>query len=190
MRRTRTIAVLTAAGALALPSAALAATKVTGGTTQLTLASGTSNALRDNHLTAVAIAPASASGSSFTFPIARGRLNKKNLHGLIRERGGFKLSNGTRTVAVRHLALVSNRHGVSLWGIVGRAAFVKHASHARVQGVHRLGRLTGITVRNGSATGTVRLSGYTARGINSLAGKRIAKGGLPIGTMTITPTVG
>lgn len=190
MTRIRTIAALTAIAALALPGAALAAAKVTGGTTQLTLTSGTSNALRNNHLTITPTAPATASGSTFTFPISRGWLNRNNLHGRIGQRGGFRISNGTRTIGVRHLELVSNRRGVSLWGILGQATFVKQTSRHTATKARRVARLTDFTVSNGSATGTVRLTQLTAKGINFLAGKHIAKGSMPIGTITVTPTFG
>lgn len=190
MTRIRTIAALTVVAALALPSASLAAAKVTGGTTQLTLSSGASNAMRNNHLTVTPIAPATASGSTFTFPISRGQLSKKRLRGRIVQHGGFKISNGTRTVAVRHLTLVSNQHGVSLWGIVSHAKAGQSTTPHKAIKVRRVARLNDISVKNGSATGTVRLTWYTAKGINSLAGKPIAKTGLAIGAMTVTPTFG
>jgi hypothetical protein len=189
MTRIRTIAALIAVAALALPGAALAA-NVTGGTTQLALSSGAATALQNHHLTVTVDAPATASGSTFTFPISRGRLSTPKLRGRIGQRGVLKISNGTRTVAARHLELVSNQRGVSLWGVVGQAASVKQTSRHTGAKARRLARLSNISVKNGSATGTVRLTAYAAKAINVLAHHHMARGSMPIGTITITPTFG
>lgn len=187
MTRIRSIAALAVITMLALPSAALAL-KVNGGTTQLALSTAASNALTANHLTVTPITPATASGSNFTFPISRGRLRKSNLRGVILQQGGFVISNGTRSVAVRHLDLVSGVHGVWLYALVGKPQ-VKKAGGV-VRSLHRVGRVSAITVKNGTATGTVKLTKYSANGINALAGKKIAKAGTSIGTITVTPTFG
>src|ERR1700733_4452576 len=62
MTRIRTIAALTAVGALALPSAAFAALKVTGGNTQITASSAATTTMSANHLSVTPLAPATASG--------------------------------------------------------------------------------------------------------------------------------
>jgi hypothetical protein len=189
MTRIRTITALTAVAALALPGAALAA-KVTGGTTQFTLSSGTSNAARNNHLTITQIGPATASGSTFTFPIARGFLSRKDLHGRIGQRGGFKISNGSRAISVRHLELVINKHGDALDALYARKLH-GHGKPTRIVMVfHKVARITDVSVKNGTATGTVKLTNYSAGRLDRLAGKPVAKGGTPIGTITVTPTFG
>jgi hypothetical protein len=194
MSRTRSFAVLTAVAALAMPGSALAAgSKVTGGTTQLAISQAASNALSANHLTVAPLAPATASGSTFSFPIVRGHLQMKNRHGVIQHRGGFTISNGTRTVGVRHPTLVSNKNGVSLFGLVRVRNAGKcrhHPRHCLVLRARRVARVTGAQVQGGSATGTVRLTKFSAGAINRLAGKTVAKVGTAIGNITITPTFG
>jgi hypothetical protein len=200
MSRIRMLAVLTAIASLALTGAALAAvTKVTGGTTTVTISSAVSTALMNNHLTVTPLAPATATDSTFTFPISGGRLNKK-LHGHISHRGGFAFSNGTRTERLRRLTIISTKTGVSLFALVhtrtkGKCTLVvkKHVlrCHYVVKyQIARIARITAVTVSNGSATGTVRLTEVSADVINRLAGKQIASAGTAIGTATISPTTG
>ena len=188
MTRIRTIAALTVVGALALPSAAFAALKVTGGNTQITASSAATTTMSANHLSVTPLAPATASGSTFTFPISGGRLGKKHLHGTIAQRGGFTISNGTRDVTVRRLRLVSTGHGVWLFAFISKPRLAT-AAH-RPMSMRRVGHLTGVNVKNGSATGKLRLTAFSAGGINALAGKHIARAGTPLGTITVTPSFG
>ena len=53
--------------------------------------------------------------------------------------------------------------------------------------LHRVARITDISVKNRTATGTVRLTNYAAGRIDRLAGKSVAKSGTAIGTITVTP---
>ena len=189
MTRIRTIAALTVVAALALPGAALATT-VNGGTTQLAFSSAASTALSKQHLTVTPIAPASASGSTLAFPISHGWLNTKNLHGVIGHSGGFKISNGSRSISVRRLELVSNKHGVWLDALY-RARRRTHGKFTRVViGIHKVVHVTNLSLQNGTATGTARLTGYSAGRINRLAHKTIGTAGKAIGTITVTPTFG
>jgi hypothetical protein len=194
MSRIRSLLVLVAVAALALPASALAAhSKVTGGSTQIALSQAASTAMSANHLTVAPLAPATASGSTLSFPISRGHLNLNNKHGVIRHQGGFSLSNGTRTVRLRHLILVSNKNGVSLFAFVRARAVGSckhHPRHCVVFTVRRVARVTGASIQGASATATVRLTGFSARAINSLAGKQMVKVGTAIGKITITPTFG
>src|SRR5947209_8015396 len=101
MRRLRFLTALVAVLALAATSAALAAnspfTKIKGGTTTLALNSAATTALTAAHLTVTPVAPATATGSTFTFPISGGRINLKTLHGVIKHHGGITVSNGTKS---------------------------------------------------------------------------------------------
>jgi hypothetical protein len=192
MKPIRAIVTLALVASLAIASLAFGAIKVNGGTTQITLNPAVTNALSSNHLTVTPLTPATSSGSTYTFPIRRGRLNKKNLRGVILQRGGFAISNGTRTVRIRHLTLVSRKQGVYLWATVRVPAKKPGAhgpkAHAARFSVRRVARITGITVTKNTktATGTVRLTKYSAGGINALAGKNIAAPGTAIGQITVT----
>jgi hypothetical protein len=193
MKRIRTIAALTVVVALALTGVAAGAIKIKGGTTEIKLSQAATNVLSANHLTVTPLSPAAANASSYTFPISHGRLKNRNLHGVVRQRGGFAISNGTRTVKIRHLTLVSRKRGVYLWALVRMAGKKLHghgaSAHATATGVRRIGKVTDVSIKNQTATGTVRLTAFSANGINTLAGKKIAKAGTPIGSITITPTI-
>ncbi|MEA2159822.1 MAG: hypothetical protein QOD66_2202 [Solirubrobacteraceae bacterium] len=162
---------------LALAGVALAAfSKVTGGSTQITASPAAAKVLADNHITVTPVAPATASGTTFTFPIAGGRLNPQTLHGVIRHRGGLSLSNGTRTVTLRRPTIVSTKRGAWMYAMV--------RFHSE-----RIARLTNVSVAATSATATMKLTAASARLINALAGKHVTAAGAPFATGTITPTL-
>jgi hypothetical protein len=200
MSRFRMLIAITAVAALTFTSLAVAAvTKVTGGTTQITVSSAVSGALSANHITVAALAPATASGTTFTFPISRGHLNTQNLRGVIVHNGGLSLSNGTKTVRLRKPTIVSTKSGVSLFALVrGRTVrSCHHISKHRVRCLsrtrtvtERIARVTGVKATSSSATGKVNLTAYSAGAINALAGKKIASAGTTIGTATVTPKLG
>jgi hypothetical protein len=200
MIRVRTMAVIAAVVSLTCVSVALASsTKVTGGTAQVTASSAAAKLLGDNHITVTPTAPATASGATTTFPISGGALNLKNLHGVIRLTGGLGLSNGTQTVKVRGVTVVSNKHGASIFALVrGRTAKVCHAvgkHRLRVRCVvitrwsaRKILTLTGGKVTGGTATATAKITAFTASVVNGLAGKQIVSAGAPLGAASITPT--
>jgi hypothetical protein len=204
MSRIRTLAALAVIAALALASVAMAApakpskpSKITGGSTTLTISSAVATALKNNHLTLAPIAPATASGNTFTFPISGGRLNAK-LHGYVVQKGGFSISNGTRTVRVRHLVIYAGKKMTSVYALVSRKA--KRHCRAGVRTHHlvckttvkwvgaRIGKVTGVTFNGTTATGDVELTAASAKVLNRLAGKKIATAGVQIGTATAKPT--
>jgi hypothetical protein len=193
------LAAITAVISLACASVALAApTKVTGGTTKITASSAVTTLLTANHLTVTPVAPATASGSTFTFPISGGTLNVTTLRGTIRHDGGIQISNGPRTATLRRPTIVSDAAGVSLWAVVrdhtdsvchriGRSRFRCRIVSRVVTA--RIAQVTGVTVSNGTASGTVKITAFTAHVINRLAGKQIAAAGDVLGTATISPTL-
>ncbi len=202
MPRIRMLIALTAVAALAVPSAAAAAvSKVTGGTTQVSVSSTVSAALNANHLTVTPLAPATASGSTFTFPIVGGRLNTTNLHGVLRHTGGLAISNGTRTIRLRRLTIVSDKSGVSLYSLVSgptvRRCHLYGRHHHRLLCVsrtrfviRRVAKVTDVKVSGTAATGNLALTPVAAKAINALAGKSIASAGTVLGTATVTPQLG
>ncbi len=200
MSRIRRLVALAAVMTLAVAGVATAAvTPVTGGTTQLTVSSGVQSVLAANHLTVTPLAPATAAGATFSFPITRGHLNASNLRGRIEHAGGLALSNGSRTVRLRRLTIVSNGRGISLFALATGPA---HRSCHRT-GRHRLrcfvwthlrtaqiARVTNLTTSGSTASATVNLTPFSAGVLNRLAGKTITAAGTPIGTVTIAPTLG
>jgi hypothetical protein len=119
---------------------------------------------------------------------------------VIRHKGGLTLSNGKKTVSLRQLTILSDKHGVSIFALVrGRATRFctvggKHHLHRHCVTLiraytARIATVTGVTVSGGKATGTVKITAATAGLINRLAGKTVAAAGQPLGTGTVAPTV-
>jgi hypothetical protein len=199
-RSIRLIAALAAIASLALAGIALAkpakhTTHINGGTTAVTLSAAAANVLKTNGLVVKPISPATLSGKTMTFPIGRGRLNAK-MHGFVLNKGGFSFSNGTKTVRLRKPSFVSNKGGVSIWALApvhSRTVCGPAKKHCKLVinlRVARIGRVTGVKITGTTATGTVRLTALSAGFINTLAGKKVAAAGNPIGTVTVTPTFG
>jgi hypothetical protein len=53
----------------------------------------------------------------------------------------------------------------------------------------RVARVTDVTVADGQASGTVKITAFTAHLINRLAGKKVAAPGDVLGTATVAPTL-
>jgi hypothetical protein len=197
MSRIRAVAAVTVVALLAFAGVALAATKkVTGGTTKVTPSSSAVALLATNHITVTPIAPATASGGVFTFPITGGRVNTTTFRGVLRNGGGIVLSNGTDTVRVRRIQSVSDRHGAFVFASVGRRVRVHcHRRHHVLRCVlvqrtitAKIARVTNGSVSGGSATGTLKITAFTAGVINHLAGHHVVSAGATLGTVTVTPT--
>jgi hypothetical protein len=174
------------------------AAKVTGGTTAITASSAALNLLKTNHLTVSPLGAATASGATYTFPIASGKLKAKTLRGYIIHKGGLKVSNGTKTVALRVPTIISNKSGVSLWALVrAPAAHACRLASARLhQGcivirlvARRIATIIDVKVTGTSASGTVKITAFTAGALNKLAGKTVAAAGDTLGTATTSPTL-
>jgi hypothetical protein len=173
--------------------------KVTGGTSTVTVSTAAAAVLTQNNIKVSALSPATLSGKTLTFPIARGRLNAK-LHGYIDHKGGFSLSNGTKTVKLRRPTIRSTKAGSAIWALVakrttGRCHRVGRRHHRRLKckfvthmTVVRIAKLTGVKVTGQTASANVDLTAASAQIINKLAGKKVAKAGDPIGTATTAPT--
>ncbi len=200
MSRIRRLLALTAVMTLAVAGVAAAAvTPVTGGSTQITVSSAVQSALGANHLTVTPLTPATASGATFSFPIIHGHLNTTNLHGRIEHAGGLALSNGSWTVRLRRLTIVSDAHGISLFALAAGPGHrtCHHIGRHRLRCVvrthlrtARIASVTNLTTSGDTASATVNLTPFSARVLNRLAGKTIAATGTPIGTTTIAPTLG
>jgi hypothetical protein len=201
MSRVRKTAALAAVVTLVPAGVALASvTRVTGGSTQVTVSAAAAKVLSDNHVTVTPVAPATAASQTFTFPIAGGALNAK-LHGFIRQQGGLSVSNGTKTVTLRKLTIISTKHGATIDALVrGRVAHVCRrfgSHHLRLRCLVvtrpvtvRIARLTNVQVSsNNTATATVNVTAFSAAVVNRLAGKHVVTAGATLGTATISPTL-
>lgn len=208
MSRVRiTAAAVAAVASLAFAGSALAnSSKVTGGSTKVTASAAAGALLTSNHITVGPLAPATTSGTTFTFPITGGRFSTRTLRGSIRLGGGLTLSNGTKQLTLSRPTVLSTRHGVVLDALVrGPSHRVCHAIGSRRSfGHHRIrmrclvvarvvtaqiARITDVSISKGTATGTVNASAFTAEAINRLAGKHVLSAGTMLGTASTSLTL-
>jgi hypothetical protein len=189
------------AGALVLvPAGVAVAAKVTGGSAQVTASSAAARVLSSNGISAKALAPATQSGTTFTFPVTGGRLNATTKHGSVRTAGGLALSTATTTVRARHLTVVSDKHGVFVWALVvdrrHSCRLVGHrhphpACHTVVRTrLARIATVSNVTITGTSAGGTLHITAATATLVNRLAGKAVVQAGDVLGTGKISPAFG
>jgi hypothetical protein len=199
MRRIRLAIVLAAVASFVIAGTAFAA-KITGGTTTITPSSAATTLLSNNHITVTPVAPATTSNGAFSFPIARGHINTTALYGTVKNTGGIQLSNGTKTVTVRHPVIVSRKAGAYVWALIrdhsSRSCYRRpHHAHRIVCVVTtryrdaRILKISGGTVSNGTYSGNVTITQATATLINNLAGSNVAAAGDPLGTISVTPTL-
>jgi hypothetical protein len=204
MPRLRWFAALAAVAALTCAGIASAATttptKITAGTTQFSLAGTTAQALTANHLTFTAIAPATASGSTVTFPVRSGTISK-TLRGRLVQSGGLAISNGTRVLRVRHFTfLVRGKNAIVYTLVAHRSKPTCTAAQGNKLGRHCTSNLTfernvvayvhDIAVSGNSATGTVYPSKTLVTRLDKLAGSQIASPSTALGTLATTVTTG
>ncbi len=199
MSRLKYALALAAVASVAFASVALAAmTKVTGGTTTVTASDAAATLLANNHITVTPVTPATASGTTFTFPIAGGRINVKNFHGIIRHNGSLILSNGTKSVTLRNLTLSSDSLGSWLWATIrDKSQTVCTRTHHHIKRcvtlahvyAARVARVTDGTVSGMKASGTLKLTVLSAALVNRLAGKKVVHAGDVLGTGTVAPTI-
>jgi len=186
MPRLRWIATLTAVAAIACAGVASASvTRVTAGTSQLTLATGANTALTASHLTVTPGAPATQSGSTFTFPVMFGRLNLSTMSGHVAHWGKLIFSNGTTTFRLRRPSIYSNGTTAAVWGQFADGAnrtctAIPGKQHAQTCSTTytwskaRVGTLTGITHSGNTASATLYPSPALAAHLNNLAGSSTA----------------
>ena len=201
MLRIRMLVATAAVVCFAFAGVAVAsAAKVTGGTTTITASSAAVTLLTTNHITLTPLAPATASGATYTFPIVRGKLNPKSLRGHLVHKGGLTVSNGTKTLALRAPTIISTKRGISMWALVrAPAERVCHSVGARQLrerclivtrlATERIATITDVTLSGMSASGTVKITAFTADVLNKLAGKQVAASGDTLGTATTSPTL-
>jgi hypothetical protein len=206
MSRIRKVLILVGVLTLVPAGAALAASlshrsghaKVTGGSGQLTVSSSTAQLLSSNGIATKAVTPASQSGETFTLPVKHGRLNAKTGHGTVHLAGGIALSNGSSTVHLRGLTIVSDKRGVSLRALtVNRWHRCRLAGHRHRHavchshlgaGIVRIATVSNPTISASGISGTLNITQRTADLVNRLAGKTIIQAGAVLGTVSTSLT--
>ena len=167
--------------ALIASSAQAKVVKVTGEQATIAPSSGLTQFLSDHGVSVEATGAASLDASgNLTLPIAGGRVNTKNLHGVLVTKGGVKFSKDGRSLRLHRMVAVNRGKHAFLSAKVGR--------HHRV----RVARLTNASadVATGTAEADLRLSGNVARRINHVAGEHVVSAGALLGHVTATVTTG
>ncbi len=166
--------------ALVASSAQAKVVKVTGDEATIAPSSQLTTFLSDHGVAVEATGAATLdAGGNLTLPIVGGRINTKNLHGVLVTKGGVKFSKGGASLRLHRLVAVNRGKGAFLSAKVGER---------RV----RIARLTDrkADLASGTAEADLRLSGKAARRINHVAGEHIVSAGALLGHVTATVTTG
>lgn len=176
---TRPALALLAAGAVVAPTAAQAKpVKVTGQQTTLSLTGPAAKLLTDNGVSVAAVAPATLSGASATFPVTGGRVNAGLTKGFVRHAGAVTFTKDGRSLAVRRPVAVVTR----------RASFIAARSHGRFVRLFRLTDLAKTTSGTTTTiTGQLRVTGRLASQLNRRLGTSVQRGAVA-GTAETTLT--
>ncbi len=167
--------------ALVASSAEAKVVKVTGDSATVTPSAQLTQFLSDHGVSVAAIAPATLDQGDLTLPIAGGRVNTRNLHGVITMRGGLELSKGARSLSLDRLVAVNVERGAALSARVGDGRMI----------IARLtDRSAEVTGSGGTAEADLRLSRPAAKRINRVVGSHIVSAGALLGHATATVTTG
>ena len=177
------------------------ATKLTGGTTTVTLGDAAKSGLAAAGITAAPIDPATASGGTFTFPIAGGKVKSSTAFGFVALKGGVKLTKGGRTVKLRRLLIASGPRRAALFASTGRHRlhrFARHRARSSHRRRHGFGRWTAVrrltNVQRDDAGGKIvitadaALTRHAAKLLNRKLGTTAFAAGDAVGTVTVSAT--
>ncbi len=153
---------------------------VTGTQTTITPSAPAKQFLSNHHITVTALGPATISSGSLTLPISGGFVTKSGKAGLLRHTGGVEFSNGSRSVALRHVVLVGGAHRGLLTARVGGHLIVL----AQLIDITRT-----VSGKSGTLSGELTLSSAAAHRINRLFGKHLVSAGADLGSLTSSVTV-
>lgn len=154
--------------------------KVTGKQTTVTPSSSLTSFLASRNIKVAAVAPATLSGGTVTFPITGGAVKSPSLNGRLILGGGLQFTRKTHSVTLSSIVVRRNGSKAVVSATVGH----RRLNVARATGTH----LT-VSGKTGTVTGDLRLSAAAARAINKLAGKHLVSAGADLGSFTSTVTV-
>jgi len=153
---------------------------IDGGSTSLTVASGTLQVLTDNGVKVTPIAGASAGGRTFTFPITHGRVDATSLAGTITHRGGLQFAAGGKKLRVQDF-VIDTRASVLTARVSGTHTRIP-LLRLNLKNAHISKGKTQIVVSGVHAS----LTGTAAAALNKTFGVSLFKSGLAIGTAKVT----
>ncbi len=208
-RARMTLVAVAALAVLAIGASSAQAAKVhyAGGTTAVTPSAGAVKALSNAGIGVSAVAPASASGGVFSFPIAKGFVNPATGRAELLHKGGLKFTKGGKSATLRHFIIRkgANKKTATLYARVPKKACKvvlrwtkKHGktkAHRKAVRVckwhlryYAAARITDIKAASDGKTvsGTLHITKATAQIFNKVAGKKAVKAGAVLGTATST----
>ena len=153
---------------------------IDGGSTSLTVATGTLTVLTDNGVKVTPIKGASAKGRTFTFPITEGDVDATTLAGTIEHSGGLQFAAGGKKLRVQDF-VIDTRASVLTARVSGTKTRIP-LLHLNLKNAHITKGKTQIVVSDVHAT----LSGTAAAALNKTFGVSLFKKGLAIGTAKVT----
>lgn len=200
LRRTAPLLAIAALSAALVAAPAQAkAVKLTGENTALTLNDAAVGALSVNGITGAPIAPGTAAGATFTFPIVGGRVNPNTLYGFVRHSGGIKFTKGSKRAIIRKFVIVNRRGGTYLDGLalvrkrVFRPGLGRRVAFVQVYRPARLLKLSNVVRADEGGkvivTADAALTPAAAKYLNTRLGVDAFSGGLAIGSAKVTATV-
>ena len=166
--------------ALLASSAQAKVVKVTGDEATIAPSSQLTQFLTDHGVSVEATGAATLDAGNLTLPIVGGRVNTKNLHGVLVTKGGVRFSKGDRSLRLHRMVAVNRGKGAFLSAKVGK--------HGRVRVAHLTDRSADLA--SGTAEADLRLSRKAARRINHVAGAHIVSAGALLGHVNATVTTG
>ncbi len=155
--------------------------KVVSGSATIAPSSPTAAFLAKNGITVTPLGRATTANGTVTFPVIGGMRTDRKLSGVLRLRGGLKLTEGTRSLAIRNLTVVRLGSRTTLRATIGDVV----VKLARLTGV----KLTASGSKTDTATGQIRITATAARAINRLAKAHLVKAGYDLGSFTATLTL-
>jgi hypothetical protein len=153
---------------------------IDGGSTSLTVATGTLKVLTDNGVKVTPIKGATAKGRTFTFHITEGDVDATTLAGTIEHSGGLQFAAGGKKLRVQDF-VIDTRKSVLTARVSGTKTRIT-LLHLNLKNAHITKGKTQIVVSNVSAT----LSGTAAAVLNKTFKVSLFKEGLAIGTAKVT----
>lgn len=182
-------AALALTGLIAGPAAAKRGTKLTGGATTLAVPQATADALGGAGYALAPVAPATVDGTTFSFPITKGRVKQRGSNpfrffrrlarrtATVGHDGGLSITKGDKTVTATKLRiLVRGRRGA----IVARINDKRPLTIAT---------LANVVIKDGKGTAEAKLSGAAARALRrAFSDTTTWTRGIPLGVVTVAPT--
>ena len=151
-----------------------------GGATTLALNAGTAKVLSDNGVSVAPASEARVTKSGIAFPIQGGLLNAKTLAGKVTHSGGLTFTAGGKDLTIRDFTINTKKKILTAWVDQARARLTVldlKLGKARVHAGKRH-----LTVSNVKAV----LDPGAASALNTYYSTNLFKGGLKIGTATIS----